>query len=80
MTVAPVAAGAAPAPEPPGPLPVFPAPPGFPIPAAPVSGVPPAPPLDWLTAAKTAGSPVTAKQGAIQQLAAARAAVRPAQK
>jgi murein DD-endopeptidase MepM/ murein hydrolase activator NlpD len=79
-TVAPAAAGPPPEPQPPGPLPVFPAPPGFPIPAAPVFGVALAPPLDWLTAAKTAGSPVTAKQGATQQLAAARAAVRQAQK
>jgi murein DD-endopeptidase MepM/ murein hydrolase activator NlpD len=60
-------------------MPVLPAPPGFPVPA-PVFGAPVPPPLDWLTAAKTAGAAVTAKQGAIQQLAAGRDAVRRAQK
>ena len=78
-TVAPTAAQAAAVPQPPGPMPVLPAPPGFPVPA-PVFGAPVPPPLDWLTAAKTAGAAVTAKQGAIQQLAAGRDAVRRAQK
>jgi murein DD-endopeptidase MepM/ murein hydrolase activator NlpD len=74
-----MAAQAAPAPEPPGPLPILPAPAGFPVPVAPpVASIPPA--LDWLTAAKTDGAAVSAKHGAIQQLVAAHLSVRRAQK
>jgi len=45
------------------------------VPAAAVFGAPLPPPLDWLTAAKTAGLAVTAKHGALEQLGAGRTAV-----
>lgn len=67
------AAGAAPMPQPPGLLPVLPAPPGFLSPTT-VASMPPA--LGWLTAAKTAGGSVSAKRGALEQLVAAHAKVR----
>jgi len=57
-------------------MPVLPVPAGFPEPGAPAPDAPVPPPLDWLTAAKTAGSAVTAKHGATEQLVAAKTAVR----
>lgn len=76
----PTSARAVPAPQPHGSLPVLPAPPGFPSSAAPAVDASMPPAVDWLSAAKTAGSSVSAKHGALEQLVAAHAAVRQTQK
>jgi murein DD-endopeptidase MepM/ murein hydrolase activator NlpD len=79
-SIAPHPAGAAPVAPAPGPMPVLPPPVGFPVPAPPAADAPVPPPLDWLTAAKTEGRAVTAEHGATEQLVAAKAAVRRAQR